>query len=244
MKKVKKFVVLGGGYGFYELLPLIEAVNKSNDEKIEIIGILDDNSNLKKVSNYPVLGPLRSWERFDDSVSFVYAIGSYNSRMSRLNTLNETRIPIERFPSLIHPDADIMVPRSSVGYGCIIHGGVRVHPLTSIGNFCSISVACVIGVKNFVGSFSLFAAGVYTGTNIKFGSCSFMGTNCVIAPDITIGPGSQIGVGSVVFRDVEAGHKLLGNPARSYSKDQVSEDLLIHDMEDFNYLKYLSDRLR
>lgn len=67
-----------------------------------------------------------------------------------------------------------MIPKSSIGVGCIIHSGVRVHPLTSIGNFCTISASCVIGVNNIIGSFSLYAAGEqirmnlgYMGMNVK-----------------------------------------------------------------------------
>lgn len=171
----------------------------------------------------------------------MYAIGSYNSRIVRRDILNENSIPLERFISLIHPSADIMIPRSSIGAGCIIHGGVRVHPLTSIGNFCIISACCVIGVHNTLRSCSLFAAGVYTGTNVKFGACSFMGTNCVLAPDLVLGAGSQIGVGSVVFRNVEPGHKLLGNPVKSYAKDQISENLISFDILDSKFLHALSE---
>lgn len=241
MNKKNKIAVLGAGYGFYEILPLIEAINRSNTEEIEIVGILDDNPSIKKIKDYPIIGPISSWTQLDQSISFVYAIGSYNTRIVRRDILNKSTIPFERFTNLIHPDADIMIPKSSIGVGCIIHSGVRVHPLTSIGNFCTISASCVIGVNNIIGSFSLYAAGVYTATNIRFGACSFMGTNCVIAPDLTIGTGSQIGLGSVVFRDVEPGHKLLGNPAKSYSKDQISEDLLKFDKNDASHLKILSE---
>jgi acetyltransferase EpsM len=244
MTNLKKIVVLGGGYGFYEIVPLIESINKFNDEKIEIIGILDDNDGLNKVKDYPVIGPLCSWNQFDEDVSFVYAIGSYNSRMIRRNILDKINIPIERFINLIHPDSEIMIPKPNIGFGCIIHGGVKVYPLSLIGNFCTISSNCVIGVNNILGSFSLYAAGVYSGTNIRFGACSFMGTNCVIAPDLKIGAGVQVGVGSVVFRDVEPGHKLLGNPAKSYSKDPVSEDLLIFDTADSNNLRVISELKR
>jgi len=240
MNKKNKIVVIGGGYGFYEILPLIEAINKSNVKKVEIIGILDDNPILKKILDYPVIGPISSWNQLDQSISFVFAIGSYNSRIARRDILNESKIPIERFTNLIHPDADIMITKSNIGVGCIIHGGVKVHPLTSIGNFCTISASCVIGVNNIIGSFSLYAAGVYTGTQVRFGACSFMGTNCVIAPDLKIGAGSQIGVGAVVFRDVEPGHKMLGNPAKGYSRDQISDDLLNFDMLDSKYLQTLS----
>lgn len=49
MNKKNKIAVLGAGYGFYEILPLIEAINRSNTEKIEIVGILDDNPSIKKL---------------------------------------------------------------------------------------------------------------------------------------------------------------------------------------------------
>ncbi len=243
MKK-NKIVILGAGYGFYEILPLIDSINKSNFEKIEIVGILDDNSSLKEVKGYSIIGPISTWSQLSEEIYFVYAIGSYNSRIARRLIINESQIPVERFINLIHPDADIMIPRSNIGVGCIIHSGVRVHPLTSIGNFCTISACCVIGVNNIVGSFSLYAAGVYSGSHVKFGACSFMGTNCVVAPELKIGAGSQIGIGSVVFRDVEPGHKLLGNPAKSYSKDFISEDLLNFDNLDSKKLLTISELQR
>jgi hypothetical protein len=115
MTKVNKIVVLGGGYGLYEILPLIEAINRSNIEKIEIVGILDDNPSIKKIKDYPIIGPISSWNQLDQGISFVYAIGSYNTRIARRDILNKSAIPLERFKNLIHPNADIMIPKSSIG---------------------------------------------------------------------------------------------------------------------------------
>ena len=243
-KKTKKVVIIGGGYGFYEILSLIDAINKNGDDLIEIIGILDDNKSIKSIRNYPVIGPITSWREVEREIYFVFSIGSYNSRISRRGVMVDSQIPVDRFLSLIHPGSEIMIPLENIGFGSIIYGGVKIHPLTSIGNFCAISANCVIGVNNIVGSFSLFAAGVYTATNIRFGACSFMGTNSVIAPDLSIGVGAQIGVGSVVFRNVEPGYKYLGNPAKAYSKDLIAEDLLRFDINDASNLRFLSDKER
>ena len=37
---MKEVVVIGGGYGLYEILPLIDAINEKSKDKIKVIGIL------------------------------------------------------------------------------------------------------------------------------------------------------------------------------------------------------------
>ena len=236
-----KLVVIGAGYGFREVVSLVSAINSKNSE-LEIIGIVDDDPALanKKIDDIKVLGKISYWKKLPSDILYVFAIGSFNSRMSRKNILENNEIPINRFHSLIHPNTELMVPIASLGSGLIIHSGVKINPLSAIGDFCLFSPNCLVGVENTVGSYCLFSACVATGTNIEIGSCSFFGTGSILAPELSIGPGSQIGVGSVVFRDVTAGHKLLGNPAKPYSKDEVAVDLIEYSKKDTKKLISLS----
>jgi sugar O-acyltransferase (sialic acid O-acetyltransferase NeuD family) len=240
MKSHKRVVVMGGGYGFYEVFSLINTINSNSESSIEIIGILDDNTSLKNRRGIPVVGALEDWINFDDEIFFVFAIGSFNTRMYRKSILERIQIPHQRFLTLIHPSSEIMIPVDSIGAGCIIHSGVKIYALTAIGALCTISANCVVGIANIIGSYSLFASGVYTATNIKFGMCSFLGTSSVVAPNVHIGCGAQIGVGSAVFRDVEPGHKVVGNPAKAYGKDDVPLQLLELAEHDINLLQSLS----
>ncbi|HEX3551172.1 MAG TPA: bifunctional UDP-N-acetylglucosamine diphosphorylase/glucosamine-1-phosphate N-acetyltransferase GlmU [Candidatus Elarobacter sp.] len=50
------------------------------------------------------------------------------------------------------------------------------------------------------------------------GSDVFVGTNSSLVAPITLGDGAMTGAGSVVIRDVPAGDKQVGNPARSIAK--------------------------
>ncbi len=43
---------------------------------------------------------------------------------------------------------------------------------------------------------------------------AFVGARALILPGITVGAGAIVGAGAVVTRDVEANHKVAGNPAR------------------------------
>ena len=239
-----ELVIIGGGFGFHEIIPLVGAINSASDKKkIEIVGILDDNPRLvgKKIKGIPVLGLISDWHSLPKHILFVFAIGSHQNRLTRKNIIEQNQIPLDRFCSLIHPSSEIMTSASCLGQGLIIHGGVKINPLSVVGDFCLISPNCIIGVANIIGSYTLFAAGVATGTNIMIGSCSFFGTGAILAPDLSIDIGAQIGVGAVVFKDVNRGFKLLGNPAKAYGKDEVDKALQSYGNKD---LKELSARLQ
>lgn len=55
-----KQIKVGPDIGVYEVLPLIEAINKSSVERMEIIGIFDDNPRLKNAKGHQVIGPISS----------------------------------------------------------------------------------------------------------------------------------------------------------------------------------------
>lgn len=246
MKDVIKIAVIGAGYGLLEIIPLIKAINAHNYHKeYKIIGVLDDNPSLASASiyGYPVLGTLGSWQNLANDICFVFCIGSFDTRLKRKYILENLEIPNERFCSLIHPSADLMISKLAIGHGVTIHNGVLVHPMAVIGNFVTISANCVIGVKNFIGSFSLFAASVSTGTDIIYGTGTFVGTGAIIAPSVKLGAGAQVGVGSVVFRDVEPGHKVVGNPAKPYSRDTIPSGLSEQSNSEIGNMESLNEQL-
>jgi sugar O-acyltransferase (sialic acid O-acetyltransferase NeuD family) len=229
-------VILGAGYGCLEVIPLINSINRFSDT-LNIVGLLDDNQTLHGtyVQGFPVLGGLDNWRYFDLGTKFIFAIGSYGNRWLRGGIIAKHNIPLERFHTLIHPSAEIQTDIDNIGNGCIIHSSVIIHPLTIVGNFSLISAGTIIGVKNLIGSFSLLAAGITTATDVSLGYCSFVGSGATIAPNVIVGCNGMIGVGSVVFRDIEAGHKVIGNPAKPFGRDEVSEALFdAHKLDQFN----------
>jgi acetyltransferase-like isoleucine patch superfamily enzyme len=52
------------------------------------------------------------------------------------------------------------------------------------------------------------------GGSVKIGEGSYISTSNILN-QVTVGAGAFVGYGSVVIRDVEAGDRVAGNPARS-----------------------------
>ena len=235
---MKEVVILGGGYGFHEVLAIIDSINE-NEQSIKVIGILDDDPKLynSEIKGIKVLGVLDDWSMFDNEINFIIAIGTYSNLSLRKYIVDKLQIPIERFLKLIDPKAIILTNHEDIGCGSIIHSNVIIHPLTIVGNFVVISASTVIGVSNIINDYTLIAAGVVTTTNITFGACSFVGAGVVIGPNVLIGCQVLIALGSVVFKDVDHGHKIIGNPARSFEKSQVNTDLILFHLERLEKLK-------
>jgi maltose O-acetyltransferase len=57
-------------------------------------------------------------------------------------------------------------------------------------------------------------AGLAFGRPVRIGSHVWIGSGAIILPGVTIGDDAVVGAGSVVTRDVPAGAKVMGNPAR------------------------------
>ncbi|HTW84068.1 MAG TPA: bifunctional UDP-N-acetylglucosamine diphosphorylase/glucosamine-1-phosphate N-acetyltransferase GlmU [Candidatus Sulfotelmatobacter sp.] len=117
-----------------------------------------------------------------------------------------------------------------------LRGGSRVGASVRIGDYVELKNA-VLGdeVKAnhlaYIGDASVgdrtnFAAGAitcnYDGVRkhrTEIGKDVFIGTNNSLVAPITIGDGALTGAGAVVIRDVPAGDKQVGNPARSIRKN-------------------------
>ena len=131
------------------------------------------------------------------------------------------------------------------------------HNRIKIGKYCRIGHVCHIdgegGVE--IGDGTIFAPKVvilssshdYTGNYlpyteydkklpVKIGKGCWIGWGAIICPGITIGDGAIVGMGAVVTKDVESGHVVGGNPAKTL---KLREDIDITQLvsEEKFYLK-------
>lgn len=111
-----------------------------------------------------------------------------------------------------------------VDYGVNIHIGAGVF----LNNGCVLLDVCpiTIGDKTQIGPMSqiltadhprdagLRDEGLEYGRAIAIGRNVWIGAGALILPGVQIGDDAIIGAGSVVTRDVAAGRKVMGNPAR------------------------------
>jgi sugar O-acyltransferase (sialic acid O-acetyltransferase NeuD family) len=214
-----EIAVLGGGLGYLEVVDLVEQINSEDRSHYTITSVLDDDpavSERWRAEGYQS-GALLDWKHLPERTKFVYAIGTFQSRMSRRSLLQQLGIPSSRFATLLHPTAQISSD-SSIGAGSIIHSNVTLYPGSRIGAHVILSAGCVIGVNTSIDNYSLLAAGVTTATNVVIGECVMLGTSVTVGPNIRMAEGSMAAVGSVVLRDVDAFIQVIGNPAKPYMR--------------------------
>ena len=223
---MQKLVIIGGSNAFWEISELINDIN-SVKEQFEIIAVLDDNKDIwgKKFLNLSVDGPVEKVHDFEDDVKFVFAIGSFRTRIIRSQILKQLSLDLNRYVTLIHPSAKVF-STSTVKEGCIIHYGSVIFNHSILEPFSVVSANCVIGVGNVLGKGSLLGSNITTTTGVLIGCYSFIGSSTSIGENVEIGPGAQIGMGTLVLKNIKPGHFVLGNPPRVLNKVDVPDDIL------------------
>lgn len=112
-------------------------------------------------------------------------------------TVIENNVEIQNMTyveNAIYPwDETIIGSNTKLAYNCLIGHGSK------IGSNCLISGKTVVGGRSIVGSNVNFGVGA----SIKHGG-------------LVIGDNAFIGLGSVVIKNINAGEKVFGNPARRY----------------------------
>jgi maltose O-acetyltransferase len=97
-----------------------------------------------------------------------------------------------------------------LNFNCVILDVVAV----SIGDGAQIGPAVQILTADHPRDPAVRAAGLECGRAVHIGRNVWIGGGAIILPGVSIGDDALIGAGSVVTRDVPAGAKAFGNPAR------------------------------
>ena len=154
------------------------------------------------------------WSKLTSSTAHVVVgIGDIPAR-KRVAELIADKIGEHRFVSVIHPWSQ---RGRSV---CIKAGSMLLGPMSltariEVGKHVLINPGCTIAHDCRVGDFSNLSPGVCLAGNVTIGRECFLGTGAIVGPGITIGDGAVIGAGSVVLKDVAAGQKVFGVPAKT-----------------------------
>ncbi len=194
MKAVKpNIVLLGGGGHCVSVIDVIEQQNKYN-----ILGILEPNALEQKVLGYPILGDDDLIPQLvDDNTFFLITVGQIKSYAIRKKVAMRLAESNAKLATVISPLAYVSA-HSKIGEGTIIMHNAFVNAQAKIGNHCIINTKANIEHGVEVQDFChISTCAVVNGDSvIKRGT--FVGSNTAISHGVVVEKDSIIGAGKFI----------------------------------------------
>ncbi|MDD5580537.1 MAG: acetyltransferase [Methylobacter sp.] len=183
----------------------------------QFIGFVDDTPQKRGVdpNGYPVLGR-EAFAQFSDA-SVLAVPGSPSSYKNRKETIQGLGIAEERFAKVVHPAAHVS-PLASIGNNILIMAGVVITSNALIGSHTCILPNTVIHHDVVVGDWVLIGSNVTIAGNTVVEENCYIGSGSSIMNGLRVGSGTLVGLGSNVIRNIVAGARVAGNPARAIEK--------------------------
>ncbi|CAI6084363.1 acetyltransferase [Cohnella sp. JJ-181] len=117
------------------------------------------------------------------------------------------------FRSVIHPSA-ILASDILLGEGAQLMAGCIVQPSAEIGDNTLLNTRCSVDHDCRIGSHVHIAPGAVLAGGVIVEEEAFIGAGAIVIEGRRIGKGAVIGAGAVVVRDVPAGARYAGVPAK------------------------------
>ncbi|MPM29812.1 GDP-perosamine N-acetyltransferase [bioreactor metagenome] len=206
---MKKIIIIGaGGYG-RELLQWVKDINEYKPTWI-IAGFIDDDlDSLEGIDcDYPIIGRLSDWEPKEDE-EFALAIGNPKTKEKIVKIMKDKNAV---FANVIHPTATL-TKFSKYGEGLVMFPQSKLSVNSQVGDFVTI-LSSGIGHDVQIGDYTTISGLCSVLRNVRIGKRVFLASNVAVAQDIVVEDDAYLGIGSVVIKNVPAGAKVFGNPAR------------------------------
>jgi sugar O-acyltransferase (sialic acid O-acetyltransferase NeuD family) len=210
-----RVVVIGGGGAGREMLDVIEAVNASGAEPLEVLGVLDDGSpDSSKLAAYGPehLGPVESLASMPQDVGYLIGIGSPRAR-AQIDAAHRGR----PCPVVVHPSA-VVARGVELGPGTLVAAHAVFMSHVSTGRHVHVSVGCSIGHDAVLEDYVEVSPTTALSGFVIARRQAFFGTGAKVNPGLTVGQEAVVGTGAAVIRDVAPRDTVVGVPARALGR--------------------------
>jgi sugar O-acyltransferase (sialic acid O-acetyltransferase NeuD family) len=210
MPALPQLVIIGaGGFGREMLAWAEQSVQFGVEWTIK--GFVDDNPDALKGTNTPgrYLGTIADYQPAADEV-FICAIGVPALKRKCSELIVERG---GRFTRLFHRTV-VFGHNVECAAGVILCPYVVVSANNRLGDGVAVNLQSSVDHDSNVGNWSQINCHCDLTAGVEIGSEVFLGSRVSVAPNVKVGDNAYVGAGSVVWRDVPAGWKVVGSPAR------------------------------
>lgn len=176
----------------------------------EIIGFLDDNSDVKELMGFPVLGKITDAEEYIGQTDFCVSIGNASIRKNLMSSLMEKGAT---FPTLIHPNA-VVGMNVEIGEGTVVMAGAVINPEARIGQGCIINTCASVDHDCIIHDYVHISVGARVTGTVEIKEFTWIGAGAIIKNNLHICGGCTIGAGAVVVKDIQKSGVYVGIPAK------------------------------
>jgi sugar O-acyltransferase (sialic acid O-acetyltransferase NeuD family) len=196
-------------------------------EKYEIVGFLDDNTDLrnKEYLGIRVLGKISEVSNYDHD-AVVIGIGDNDARKKLYLKFKELK---ENIITVIHPRAVIGVD-VEISDGTVIFANVVINSGARIGSDVILNTACTVGHDVILCSHVQIGPGVNLGGGAIIGEGAFIGIGSSVNQQKKIGDWAVVGAGAAVVHDIPANRTVVGVPAMPIQKQTSVEKSINKDL--------------
>ena len=171
----------------------------------EVNEIFDDNPDLIKLDNVPVVGYYNPEHKPKEEV-----IVSIGDNLVRMKIVSKIKHP---FGKGIHK-ASVISPASTIGEGTVAMPGSIVNAGSSVGKHCILNSNSVVEHDCELEDFVHLSSNVTLCAEVSIGEGTHIGAGSTIIPGKTIGKWCVIGAGAVIIQDIPDYSMVVGVPGK------------------------------
>ncbi|MEP7225723.1 MAG: NeuD/PglB/VioB family sugar acetyltransferase [Gemmatimonadales bacterium] len=205
-----RIVIIGGG----EHARVIIDAARASAAQPELVGFVDPEPCLETIQRLGLrrLGDEDALETERD-LHAVLGFGAVEPRGRREEAVRRVTPLVRGWASVIHGAAWIS-PGAIIGEGTVIMAGAVIQTGARIGAHCVVNTGAIVEHDVVLGDFVQLAPRAALGGGVRVDAGAYIGMGATVRDHTRVRAGAVVGMGAVVVRDVAAGARVMGVPAR------------------------------